>query len=159
MMAAACGGVGSAQGGKVTAAFNFDLGKGIQGEGEEWFFQADEDIWWKVMWNKPEDQPPKPAPETYYYMYKWQRIIRGDGTTTQAFEDLKAKVTNPLPHSNCCTSWCTCWPACLNKAQKLEAMNGLNRMQLLRAPQPAFDAHTNNQLKCFAQAPAQQSIS
>eukprot|EP00440_Ansanella_granifera_P018298 gb/GFBE01019870.1/.p1 GENE.gb/GFBE01019870.1/~~gb/GFBE01019870.1/.p1 ORF type:complete len:304 (+),score=61.53 gb/GFBE01019870.1/:1-912(+) len=119
----------------VGGLFNFDIGKGQQLDAPvpEWGFKISEDEYWKAFYYA---NPGEPRGDDIYYMYKWIRVMRPDGSTTAAFEDFKSRCTMPDPNANCGTSWCSCWPAGLSMEQRLQSMNVLcSRQSMFMRPE------------------------
>lgn len=64
-------------------------------------------------------------------MYKWLKVIDKDGAPTEHWGEFVKWSKDPLPHTNCCESWCTCWGACLSNKETFEAMSKPNPKQII----------------------------
>lgn len=110
----------------INFVFNLETGKGV-GDPSERTWRIDEDEWQKANYSKNVDEPDAEI----NFMYRWRRVIRGDGSTTPAFEEMKQILTSPYPHRNCLEPWCVCWPMLLTKEERLKDMAYSNRNQLV----------------------------
>uniref|UniRef100_A0A7S4R6S9 Uncharacterized protein n=1 Tax=Alexandrium monilatum TaxID=311494 RepID=A0A7S4R6S9_9DINO len=114
----------------VTFTFNLDAGK-AKGDDTEYAWRIDDDEWQKLNFR---GAPGETGGDEIFFMYRWRRVIRGDGSTTPAFQELRDMVTSPYPHRNCCEPWCCLWPLCISKEQRLKDMAYSNRKQLVIWP-------------------------
>ena len=65
------------------------------------------------------------------YMYQWLKVLDKDGEPTEHWQEYVKWSKDRLPHSNCGTSWCTCWGCCLSKTQTFENMSRPNPKQII----------------------------
>ena len=111
----------------VPMYFNFNEGKGVF-KPTSWLFRVTEDEWQKPDYAAA---PGLPGGDDLVYMYRWRRVMRGDGTTTSAWEEMKQVMESPLPHRNCFEPWCPCWPLCISPSERLVDMTYANRRQVV----------------------------
>lgn len=114
----------------VSATFNFEKGKGKFDE-FQWVYKINEDEWQKASYAAKVGEP---KADEVTYMYRWRRVMRGDGSTTAAWDEMKEVMQSPLPKKNCCAPWCPFWPLCISKKDILLNMTYNNQMQVVIFP-------------------------
>eukprot|EP00913_Durusdinium_trenchii_P022599 g21223.t1 len=106
----------------------------IAAESLEWVFKINENEWQKPSFKA---KPGEPNANEITYMYRWRRVIGPDGNRTAAWDDMKTRIESPMPHQNCFTPWCPCWPLCISKKDRLLNMTYNSPTQVMILP-PQF---------------------
>ncbi|CAE7228323.1 unnamed protein product [Symbiodinium microadriaticum] len=96
----------------VPIVFNFDKGKAYL-KNFEWIFRINEDEWQKAAFKV---LPDGTVTDEVGYMYRWRRVMRGDGSLTSAWADMEAMMKRP--YRNFFDPWCPCWPLCIPVADR-----------------------------------------
>lgn len=65
------------------------------------------------------------------FMYQWVKVLDKDGTPTEHWTDYVNWSKSPLPNTNCCDSWCTCWGCCLSNKERFDDMCRPNPTQIV----------------------------
>lgn len=96
--------------------------------GSQWIYRVNDNEWWKIHYvgNIGEE-----GEQEVNYMYKWLKVIDKDGTPTEHWGEYVKWSKEKLPHSNCGTSWCTCWGCGLSNKQKFDIMTRPNPKQIV----------------------------
>jgi len=103
--------------------------RGPHGNDTQVIYKINDNEWWKVHYMGKIGEE---GFDDIEMMYKWIKVIDGDGNKTEHWDEWVESSKKPLPHRNCCEPWFPLWSCCLGKREVVENMFSANKKQVIR---------------------------